>query len=74
MRLIRLSGAAFVEARGIDHREGEIAEARLPFAAVARHARPVVDQRKPLADQPVEQRRLADIRPPDDGESEAHDK
>ena len=43
-----------------------------PFAAVARHARPVVDQREPLADQPVEQRRFADVRPADDGDGEAH--
>ena len=42
------------------------------LAAVARHARQVVDQREPLADQPVEQRRLADIRPADDGDGEAH--
>ena len=53
-------------------REVEIAEPRLALAAVARDARPIVDQRQPPADQPVEQRRLADIRPADDGDGEAH--
>ena len=65
-------GMGVLEARGVDDGEVEIAEPRLPLAAVARHARPVVDQSEPLADQPVEQRGLADIRPPDDGDGEAH--
>ena len=46
---------------------------RLALAAVAGDARRVVDQRQPPADQPVEQRRLADIRPADDGDGEAHE-
>ena len=66
-------GRRLLEAGGVDHREGEIAEPRLALAAVAGDARPVVDQREPLADQPVEQRRLADIRPADDGDGEAHE-
>ena len=64
--------SAFVEARGVDHRKRKIAETPLPFAAVARHAGTVVDQREPHADEAIEQRRFADIRPPDDRESEAH--
>ena len=63
-----------VEPCGIDHGERKIAEARLPFAPVARDARPVIDERQPSADQPVEQGRLADIRPADDREGEAHDR
>ena len=42
------------------------------LAQVARHPGLVVDQRQPPADQPVEQRRLADVRPADDGEGEGH--
>ena len=65
-------GAGVLEARGVDDGEVEIAEPRLPLAPVARDARQVVDQSEPLADQPVEQRGLADVRPPDDGDGEAH--
>ena len=72
MRPARLAGAALFEARGVDRGEFEIAEPAVTLAAVARHARPVVDQRQPLADQAVEQRRLADVRPADDGDGEAH--
>ena len=50
--------------------ETQVAELRLALAAVAGDARRVVDQRQPPADQPVEQRRLADIRPADDGDTE----
>ena len=57
-----------------DRRERKIAEPRLPFAPVARDARPVVNQREPPADQPVEQGRLADIRPANDRKGEAHGK
>ena len=63
---------AFVEAGGIDQREFEIAETPLPFAAVARDARRVIDQRELLPDQPVEQRRFSDIGPADDGNGERH--
>ena len=48
----------------------EVAEPRLALAPVAGDARQVVDQRQPPADQPVEQRRLADVRPADDGDAE----
>ena len=56
----------------VDDAEIEIGEPRLPFAPVARHPRRVVDQGEPLPDQPVEQRRLADIGPTDDGGGEGH--
>ena len=60
----------FVEAGGIDGGEAQVAETRLALAAVAGDAGQIVDQRQPPADQPVEQRRLADIRPADDGDAE----
>ncbi len=66
-------GRGLVEAGGVDHREGEIAELRAALAAVAGDAGLVVDQRETLADQAIEQRRLADVRPSDDGDREAHD-
>ena len=56
-----------VEAGGVDGGEAEAAEPRVALAPVAGDARQVVDQRQPAADEPVEQRRLADIRPADDG-------
>jgi hypothetical protein len=43
------------------------------FAAVTRHTGLIVDQRKLLADQPVEQGRLADIRTADQCDGERHD-
>ena len=58
-----------VEAGGIDHGEVEVAEPACAFAAVARHAGRIVDQRELLADQPVEQRRFADIGPADNGDA-----
>ena len=65
-------GAGILEAGGVDDGEVQIAEAGLPLPPVAGDARPVVDQRHAPADQPVEQRGLADVRPPDDGDGEAH--
>ena len=44
----------------------QVAEPRLALAAVPGHAGQVVDQRQAPPDQPVEQRRLADVRPADD--------
>ena len=63
---------ALLEAGRVDDGEGEIGELRLPLAPVARDARAVVDERELLADEPVEQRRFADIGPADDGEREGH--
>ena len=63
---------ALVEAGGVDHGEFEIAEARIALAAVAGDAGLVIDQRELLPDQPVEQRRLSDIGPADDGNRKGH--
>ena len=65
-------GRRLLKSRGIDHGEIKIAEPALAFAAVARHTRPVVDQRDAPANQPVEQSRLADIGAADDGDGEVH--
>ena len=59
---------ALLQARGVDNGEVEVAEARLALAPVARDAGLVVDQRELAADEPVEQRRLADVGPADDGD------
>ena len=53
---------ARLQAGGVDDGEDEIAEPRFAFAAVAGDAGLVVDQRQLAADQPIEQRRLADVR------------
>ena len=70
------AGQAFArrlfEAGGVDDGEGEIAEMGGGFTPVAGNARGVVDEREPPAGKPVEQRRLADIRPADDGDGKAH--
>src|SRR3546814_4115939 len=55
--------------RGIDDAEIEPDQMRVPLAPIARHPRLIVDQRELLADEPVEQRRLADIGPADDRDS-----
>ena len=65
-RLERLA-ARRLPARGVEQGEGEVAELRRRLAHVAGHARRVVDDGAALADQPVEQGRLADIGPADDG-------
>ncbi len=51
---------------GVDRLELEAGKPGLAEAPVTRHPRLVVDQRDALADQPVEQRRLADVGAPDD--------
>ena len=51
---------------GVDDGEVHASQDRIAHAAVARHPGLVVDQRQLLADQPVEQRRLADVGPADD--------
>jgi hypothetical protein len=61
-----------VEAGSVDDDEFEIAEPRLALAAIAGHAWQVIDERELLSDQAVEQRRLADIGPADDGDCEGH--
>ena len=63
-----------LEARGVDHPELESEQVRLALAPVAGDAGAVVDQRQALADEPVEQRRFADVGPADDGDGgKGHD-
>ena len=56
-----------LETRGIDDAKIEAEQMAVALAAVARHPGLVVDERKALADQPVEQRGFADIGPADNG-------
>ena len=63
---------ALIEAGGVDDREVEIAEPGLALAAVAGDAGQVIDKRELLPDQAVEQRRLADIGPADNGNLKGH--
>jgi hypothetical protein len=56
------------EASGVDGGEFKIADFRLAFAAVASHAGLIVDKRDALADQPVKECGLADIRSADNGD------
>ena len=72
MRPASVSGARLLQPGGVDQRESRDRRCGLALAAVAGDARPVVDQREAPADQPVEQRRLADIGPPDDRNREGH--
>ena len=53
----------------VDDAKLEPEQLRVPFTAVARYARPVIDQRQALADEPVEQRRFPDVGPADDRDS-----
>ena len=57
-----------LEARRIDDRDGVAGEIRLARAAVARQPRHIGDEGRALARQTVEQRRLADVGPADDGD------
>src|SRR5829696_8496606 len=61
-----------LEAGGVDDAEAQGAEPRVALAAVAGDARAVVDERELLADEAVEQGRLADVRPADDGNGRRH--
>src|SRR3990170_4812870 len=55
-----------ISSSSVDRLELEPEQAGMPEPPVAGDARLVVDQRQLLADQPVEQRRFADVRPADD--------
>jgi len=55
-----------IEAAGVDHGRLPALEADATVEPVARHARSIADERLPPADQTVEERRLADVRTPDD--------
>ena len=63
-------GRGFFEAGGVDDPEGKIGDVPLTLAAVARDPGQIVDQRQLAASEPVEQRGLADIRPPDNRDRE----
>ena len=62
------------EAGGVDDGEAEIAELRPALAPIARDAGQVIHQCEASADEAIEQRRLADVGPPDNGDGEAHDR
>ena len=55
-------------AAGVDDAEGDAEPIGLQRLAVARHARVVLDDRRLLADDAVEQRALPDVRATDDGD------
>src|SRR5262249_19975850 len=69
----RALGRGLCEPRRVDGGEGEIAEPCAALAPIAGDPGKVVDQCEALADQAIEQRRLADVRPSDNGDREAHD-
>src|SRR5207248_2205722 len=62
----------FVQTRRVEHLDFEVAKAGLALTPVAGDPRSVIDQRQTLSDQAIEQRGLADIRPSDDGDRDAH--
>ena len=72
MRPCSVSGAAVSKPAVSMTSKLQIVEFCRMDAAVAGDARRVVDERQLLARQTVEQRRLADIRPADDGNLEGH--
>ncbi len=65
-------GLGLFKAGRVDDAEFEMAEPAVALAAVAGDAGAVVDQRQALADEAVEERRLADIRTADNGDGEGH--
>ena len=65
-------GGARLEAAGVDGDEGARAEPAFAVVPVARHARHVVHDRVAAAREPVKERRLADVRPPDQGDDRLH--
>ena len=58
--------AARHPAAGVDHTERHTEPLGFELLAVARDTGPVLDDRRLLADDAIEQRALADVRPPDD--------
>jgi hypothetical protein len=63
-----------VQAGRVDHLEREIAELRVAFTAIPCHSWLIVDQCKAAANEPVEQRRFANVRPTNDCDCEGHSK
>ena len=66
------AGRGFLEARRVDEPQRVAADLGLALAPVAREARHVRDQRRTSCGQPVEERRLADVGPPDNGNGWRH--
>ena len=63
----RQAGRVLVlEPGGVDHPELQPNQVGVAFAPVARDSGPVIDQREALADEPVEERRFADVGAADD--------
>ncbi len=63
---------SFFKTRRIDNLKLQIVELGIVDAPVARDARQVIDQRQLAADEAIEQRGLADIGTPDDGDCKTH--
>jgi hypothetical protein len=61
-----------IEPAGVDHAQRAAEVVDVAVAAVAGQARRVVDERGPAADEPVEQRRLADVGPADERDRPCH--
>ena len=62
----------FLQPGRVDERDLVAGDLRLALATVARQARHVGDERGALGREPVEERRLADIGPADDGDGWGH--
>ena len=60
------------EAAGVDDEKGLLADAGAAVVPVARQAREIGDERGAGPGQPVEERRLADVRAPDDDQGGQH--
>ena len=63
-------GLSDLETGRVDDLEFEIHQPRVAHAAVAGHARPVVDEGKTAPDEAIEQGRFSDIRSTDDGDGD----
>ena len=57
-----------LETAGVDDDEAPAVPLGVAVQPVARRPRPVLDDRRALAEEPVEERALADVRAPDDGD------
>ncbi len=61
-----------IETAGVDDAQRRAEVIGIAVAAIARQVRRVVDERGAATDEPVEQRRLADVRTPDDRDERRH--
>ncbi len=70
---LRLDAARIInQATGVDQHAGHGTDARVTVLAVPGHSRNIGDNGVARARQRIEQRRLADIGPPDDGDDGKH--